>query len=77
MAFHVRDPETEAIVRELAAAEGLGITETVKLAARERLEVRRKSRFWDDLKAIQDEIASYPDTGLQADKAFYDSLNDE
>lgn len=77
MAFHIRDPETDRLVRELAAKEGLGITEAVKLAARERLKVDRKAEMWKALKEIQAEIARYPNTGLEADKAFYDSLNDE
>ena len=29
------------------------------------------------IRVIQDRVALYPDTGLEADKAFYDSLNDE
>jgi antitoxin VapB len=29
------------------------------------------------IKDITDEVASWPKTGLKADKAFYDSLNDE
>jgi len=29
------------------------------------------------IREIQARVASWPDTGLEADKAFYDSLNDE
>ena len=44
MAFHVRDPETDALVRELADKTKLGITEAVKLAATEALAAREKAR---------------------------------
>ena len=78
MAFHVRDPETDRLVRELAAEEGLGLTEAVKLAVRAKLDAnRREPSLWEKLKPLQDELARYPKTGLEADKAFYDSLNDE
>ena len=77
MAFHVRDAEATRLVRELAAQEGVGITEAIKIATKAKLEERRKAKFWENLKAIQDRIAAHPRTGLEADKAFYDSLNDE
>ncbi len=77
MAFHIRDAEADKLVRELAAQEGVGITEAVKIATKAKLEARRKDQFWKNLEAIQDRIAAYPNTGLKADEAFYDSLNDE
>ena len=36
MAFHIRDPETDALVRELADKAHVGITEAVKLARPKR-----------------------------------------
>ena len=80
MPFHIRDPETDSLVRELAASRGVGVTEAVKMAARETLEAQKRAgepSLWEKVKAIQDKIASYPRTGLEADRAFYDSLNDE
>ena len=32
MAFHVRDPETDALVREYAEEKRVGITDAIKLA---------------------------------------------
>lgn len=32
MAFHIRDEETDTLVRELARRKGVGLTEAVKLA---------------------------------------------
>jgi antitoxin VapB len=77
MAFHIRDPETDALVRELADKAHVGITEAVKLAASEALAAREKARAEKlaALKAIRDEVAAWPRTGLKADKAFFDELS--
>lgn len=79
MAFHVRDPEADTIVREFARERSVGITDAIKLAVKEARDAKAKDqeRMMAAIKEIQDRFASYPDTGLQADKAFYDSLNDE
>ena len=77
MAFHVRDPETDALVRELATERGLGLTEAVKLAVKAELDHRRANRAdrLAAMDAIQGEIAAWPKTGLKADKAFFDELS--
>jgi antitoxin VapB len=78
MAFHVRDHETDRLVRELAVQQGVGLTEAVKLAVREKLDAAtRTPSLGEKIRALQEEFARYPKTGLAADKAFYDSLNDE
>ena len=33
--------------------------------------------FMERIRRLQEEVLSHPATGLQADKGFYDSLNDE
>ena len=77
MAFHIRDPETDALVRELAEKAHVGITEAVKLAAAEALATREKATAEKlaKMRAISDRIASLPRTGLKADKAFFDELS--
>ncbi|UAL11361.1 type II toxin-antitoxin system VapB family antitoxin [Caulobacter segnis] len=77
MPFHVRDPETDALVRELADKTKLGITEAVKLAATEALAAREKSRAEKlaRIDAILAEFDALPRTGLKADKAFMDMIN--
>ncbi|AZS20050.1 MULTISPECIES: type II toxin-antitoxin system VapB family antitoxin [unclassified Caulobacter] len=79
MAFHVRDPETDALVRELAEKTKLGITEAVKLAAAEALQARDKAREEKlaKMRAICSEVASWPRTGLPADKAFFDDMYED
>ena len=76
MAFHVRDPEADALVRMLARQNGMGITEAIKVAVREKIERDKKAKpMLERIRAIQDEVASWPDTGLKADKAFFDELS--
>jgi antitoxin VapB len=76
MAFHVRDKETDELVRRLAHREGIGLTEAVKRAVRNELErEEKKVPLWEKVKPILDEIDQYPDTGLKADKAFFDELS--
>lgn len=76
MPFHVRDPEADGLVRELARRRRIGLTEAVKLAVRN--ELRREDeavRLRERLRPLQDRIAARPPTGLEADKAFYDDLS--
>lgn len=76
MAFHVRDPETDALVRKLAKEEGVGVTEAVKRAVRDKLEARRKKiPLHERIRKITEPIASLPDTGVKTDKKFYDELS--
>lgn len=78
MAFHVRDRETDTVVREVARMRGEGLTETIRAVFGEEL-ARRKAEtpFEEKLRRIQQKVLSHPPTGLEADKTFYDSLNDE
>jgi antitoxin VapB len=77
MPFHVRDPETDALVREYAEEKRVGITDAIKLAVRRAREADNKAR--DEklarMRAISDRIAALPNTGLKADKAFFDELS--
>ena len=75
MAFHIRDPETDRLARELADIQRGGITEAVKSALVTKLaEERRKVPLMERIKDITDEVASWPKTGLKADKAYFDDM---
>jgi antitoxin VapB len=79
MAFHVRDRETDALVRSYAEEKRVGITDAIKLAvtkAREADEAARAEKL-AKMQAIVDEVSTWPRTGLKADKAFFDDLNDD
>ncbi|GIL00301.1 MAG: hypothetical protein BroJett030_02000 [Alphaproteobacteria bacterium] len=77
MPFHIRNRETDALARKLAAAKGVGLTEAVHEAlanelARERAKpslVETGVAFLHRLKARGD-----PRSAMPADKVFIDSL---
>ena len=76
MPFHIRDSETDTLVRQLAQKRGCGLTEAVRLAV--GAELRREEEkipYRDRLRTLQDEVLSHPSTGLTADKAFFDALS--
>jgi antitoxin VapB len=77
MPFHVRDAEADALLRQYAQDNRVGITDAIKLAVRRAREADNKAR--DEklarMRAISDRIAALPDTGLKADKTFFDELS--
>jgi antitoxin VapB len=78
MPFHIRDPETDALVRRLAREKGRGLTDTVKLAVREALDrVGRAIPLRDRIAALRADAPARPPTGLEAGKAFFDDLSGE
>jgi antitoxin VapB len=84
MAFHVRDPETDAVVRALAKEMGTSMTEAIRITASNALRRAQQRKRCEDkrpfiarIRDIQEHVASFPKTGLKADKEFYDWLNDE
>jgi antitoxin VapB len=75
MAFHVRDAETDALVRALARQRGVGLTEAVRLAVQAELE-QGETDLQDKLRRMQgvsETVARWEPTGLKADKAFFDA----
>ncbi len=75
MAFHIRDTETDTLVRKLARQRGVGLTEAVKLAVGAALERSAAEGRMDKVREIQERIAKRGRTGLVADKAFFDDLS--
>ena len=76
MAFHIRDPEADRAVRELAARKGVSLTDAVKQAVQnELLKLDQNVPFLERIRDLQQRVAAYPKTGLEADKAFYDELS--
>jgi antitoxin VapB len=76
MPFHIRDRETDSLVRELARRRGVGLTEAVKLAVRNELRNETpKVPLRERLRQIAEPIAAYPDTEMALDKAFFDDLS--
>jgi len=76
MAFHIRDRETDALVRELARKEKIGLKDAVKNAVQARLKtLEAKPSLHEQLTKIADGISRAPKTGKKADKAFFDGLS--
>lgn len=76
MTFYVKDPATDKAVRKLAKLKGKTLTDTIREAVEnEYRELKAKPPLRERIKHIQDRIAARPDTGLAADKAFYDELS--
>lgn len=76
MPFHIRDPETDILVRELARVRGCGLTEAVRQAV--GAELRREEEkipLHERIRALQDEFLAHRATGKTADKVFYDWLS--
>lgn len=79
MPLNIRSEEVNRLADKLAAVARVSKTEAVRIALVNELERRDRSlaEFLSRIKPIQDRIASYPDTGLKADKTFFDSLYDD
>lgn len=80
MAFHIKNPETDALARRVAALKKTGLTEAVHIALRRELE-REQARpslveigvaFARELRA-----RANPAGGRPAGKAFRDSLYED
>ena len=79
MPLNIRSEEVNQLAEKLASRAGVSKTEAVRLALANELARRDAERetFLERVTQIQERLASYPSTGLKADKAYYDSLNDE
>jgi len=77
MTFYIRDPATDIAVRRLARIRGKTLTETVREAVENALrkEAHPGQTLAEQIRPIQERLAQYPRTGLDADKAFYDELS--
>ena len=80
MAFHIKNRETEALARRVAALKGTGLTEAVHTALRHELE-REQSRpseidVWIEF-AREFRARGNPEKALPVDKAFKDSLYED
>lgn len=77
MPFHVRDAEADAMLRQYAEDNRVGITDAIKLAVRRAREADEKVRAEKlaRMDAILAEFDALPRTGLKADKTFFDMIN--
>lgn len=83
MAIHVKDRETDELVREFARHRGIGITEAIRTAVKESLAADKQAKqeplnnLKRKLQPLFDEIAAYDLKDGRIDKAFFDRLWEE
>lgn len=78
MAYSIKDPETDRIVRALAKLKGKPIVDSIREACEAELKrERQKIPLWERLQPLVERVARAPKTGLKADKSFFDELSGE
>jgi antitoxin VapB len=78
MPLNIRSDEVNALAEKLAGQRRVTKTEAVRQALQEAVQRENDNvPFMERIKVIQARFAASPKSGLEADKAFYDSLNDE
>ncbi len=76
MPLNIRDEAVNEMAAELAAHTGVTKTEAVKRALERELRMfDKKVPLKERIRPIQEHIRSWPATGLEADKAFFDELS--
>jgi antitoxin VapB len=76
MAFTIPDDTADQLADKLAALKQIDKTEAVRIALEN--ELRRSDdvrQLRERIRPIQDRVASWGSTGLEAGKAFYDELS--
>ena len=77
MGIFIKDPETDKAVRKLAKLRGTTLTEAIRHAVLKDLLAAKPDSEDALLAELDRKVASYPDTGLKADKEFYDGLYED
>ncbi|MCZ8548462.1 type II toxin-antitoxin system VapB family antitoxin [Mesorhizobium qingshengii] len=76
MAFSVKDDRTDAAVRRLAKLKNMSLTETIRDAVEQEYQRSRGAiPLAQRLQALAERYRAFPETGAQADKAFFDDLS--
>ena len=74
--FHVRDKHTDSLVRQLAAKQGVSLTQAINIAAQHELErLDALVPLPDRIAAIRRRILPRIVRATQTDKEFFDELS--
>ena len=74
--LQIRSDYVNELAAKLAALKKLTKTDAVKLALENELRrIEEEKPLLERLRPLLDRVASWPETGLEADKAFYDELS--
>ncbi|MER2264944.1 type II toxin-antitoxin system VapB family antitoxin [Methylobacterium oxalidis] len=78
MSLTIESEEVDRLAEQLATAARVDKTEAVRMALVNELQRREASLpLRERVRPLLDRIAAVPDTGLEADKAFFDELSGE
>jgi antitoxin VapB len=78
MPLNIRNEAVNQLAEKLAARKRLNKTAAVKLALENELRrIEEALPLRERLRSLQDRVLARPATGLEADKAFYDELNED
>jgi antitoxin VapB len=78
MPLNIRSEEVNRLAEKLAIRKHVSKTEAVRRALQNELSRSVEAiPLWERLKPLREKIAAYPDTGLVADKTFFDELSGE
>ena len=78
MPLNIRSEEMNRLAEKVAALAKVSKTEAVRIALVNEVErLERAPSLLERMRAARQRIAAHPDTGLEADKAFFDELNGE
>ncbi|GEP02082.1 type II toxin-antitoxin system VapB family antitoxin [Methylobacterium oxalidis] len=78
MSLTIESEKVDRLAEQLATAARVDKTEAVRMALVNELQRREASLpLRERVRPLLDRIAAVPDTGLEADKAFFDELSGE
>jgi antitoxin VapB len=78
MAFSIKSKAADVAVRRLAKLKNKTITETILEAVQnEYRRTRGETPLIERLESLAKRYQAFPDTGLPADKAFFDELSED
>lgn len=78
MPLNIRNEAVNQLAEKLAARKRLNKTAAVKLALENELRrIEEALPLRERLRSLQDRVLARPATGLEADKAFYDQINED
>ena len=78
MPLNIRSETVNRLADQLARRKQVNKTEAVRIALENELRsTDTKLSLRERIKPLQDRVMSRPNTGLEADKAFYDSLYED
>jgi antitoxin VapB len=78
MPLNIRNEAVNELAEKLAVRMRVSKTEAVRIALENELRrVDEKIPLLDRIRPIREKLASWPKTGLEADKAFFDDLSGE